>query len=404
MGTGNTPPTTTKRGRPAKKTPKKPTPYSERPIPLARRAKAIRLIEQLTTKPRVTISAPTEEEVTEWRRVIDFAKRHGLVPEGKHIEKQREFNLGRDLQISLLNGPHPNTNRQSPDEVRRVPVPSQLRSPHPAVAALRDDRDRLVMSAVMRRRALLLFQGLAAEAVRRGHKVKEHPVADRYRSHAVTYNGRYFPSRYSRREGEINLSVGDFSYTVTIKQEFPQSEDAERATKLVIDLGYGRSDRRRQWGDRKRWTLEDVLGAVLQEVETRAIEDAQRKADEERAKAERKILWQEAMDRAKEQAVEGQLASVLTEQARKWREAEALRDYCEALERRLTEAGEDDEEEAVAARDWLTWAHSYIQRLDPLSRLPAKPTPRESEAEDLKPYLKGWSPYGPEAHSSAWGS
>ncbi|WP_245600856.1 hypothetical protein [Streptomyces sulphureus] len=405
-GASDTRPTTTKRGpRSTKKAATKPTPYSERPIPLARRAKATQLIEQLATKPRVTISAPTEEEVTERRRVIDFAKRHGFVPEGKRIEKMREFNPDRDLQISLLNGPHPNTNKQSPVETPTVPVPSQLRSPHPVVAALREDRDRLVMPAAMRRRALLLLQGLAAEAVRRGHQVKEHPVADYHRSHAYySYNGQYIPSRYSRHEGEVTLDVGDFTYTVTIKKEFPQSEDAERASKLVIDLGYGRSDRRRQWGDRKRWKLEDVLGAVLQEVETRAVEDAQRKVDEERARTDRKVRWQEAMDRAKEKAVEAQLASALTEQARKWREATALRDYCEALEHRLAQAGEDEEEEAASAREWLTWAHGYIQRLDPLHRLPTKPPPQEPKPEELKPYLKGWGPHGPEAHDSPWGS
>lgn len=184
-GSSDTRPTATKRRpRAAKSAPKKPTPYSERPIPLARRAKAIQLVEQLTAKRQVTISAPTEEEITEWRRIVDFAKRHGLVPEGKRIEKQRLFNRTRDLQISLLDGPHLNTNKQSPDEAPAVPVPSQLRSPHPVVAALRDDQDRPVMPAAMRRRALLLVQGLAAEAVRRGHRVEEHPVASRHRSHA----------------------------------------------------------------------------------------------------------------------------------------------------------------------------------------------------------------------------
>ncbi|WP_240969211.1 hypothetical protein [Streptomyces sp. HNM0575] len=356
------------------------------------------MVEQLTARRQVTISAPTEEEITEWRRIVDFAKRHGLVPEGRRIEKQRLFNRTRDLQISLLDGPHPNTNKESPDEAPAVPVPSQLRSPHPVVAALRDDQDRLVMPAAMRRRALLLLQGLAAEAVRRGHRVQEHPVAGRHRSHAYSYNGQYFPSRYSRREGEINLSVGDFTYTVTIKREYPQSEDADRASKLMIDLGYGRYDgRRRQWGDRKRWTLEDTLGAVLREIEARAVEDAQRKVDQERAQAERKVRWQEAMDKAKEQAVEAQLASALTEQARKWREAAALRDYCEALEQRLAAADGNEEEETASTREWLTWAHAYIQRLDPLQELPAKPTPRQPKSEELKPYLKGWSPYGPEA-------
>ncbi|MFJ5591030.1 hypothetical protein ACIQCG_14870 [Streptomyces noursei] len=383
----------------AEKASKSVASYSERPIPVARRAKATQLIEQLVAERQVIIHAPDQAQVVEWRRVIDFAKRHGLVPSGKRVEKFRMFNRTRDLQISLLDGSHPNAGRQTPDDAPQVPVPKQLRSPHPVVAALRDDEGRLVMPAEPRRRALRLFQGLAAEAVRRGHRVEEHPVPDRYRSRGYSYDGRYTPPSYSRREGELDLIVDDFTYTVTIKQESPQAADPERSEKLMLELGYSRSARRRQWADRKRWTLEDVLGAVLQEVEARAVEDAQRKVDEERAKEARKARWQEAMAAARQQAVQAQLARALSEQAAQWREAAVLREYCEALESRIAKAAACEEPEVASAQEWLAWTRNHLEAIDPLSRLPGMPTPREPKPDDLKPYLTGWSPYGPEPHS-----
>lgn len=204
--------------------------YADRPIARARRAKASEIVTRLVTERRVTISQPDEPTVTEWRRVIDYAKRHDLVPDGKRIESLRMWN--RDLQIALVEGPHPNSLRQRPDEAPPVHVPAQLRSPHPVVAALRDDDGRLVMPAALRRRSLLLLQGLAAETVRRGHEVRDHDVPARHRSHAYTYNGRHHPSSYSRREGELDLVVNGFTYTITVQQESPQSTDPERSKSL----------------------------------------------------------------------------------------------------------------------------------------------------------------------------
>lgn len=63
------------------------TPYSERPVARGRRVKAHKLIERLVAEGRVRITAPDDDEVAERRRVVNYAKRHGLEPAGKRIEK-----------------------------------------------------------------------------------------------------------------------------------------------------------------------------------------------------------------------------------------------------------------------------------------------------------------------------
>lgn len=144
--------------------------YAERPVARARRAKATELVERLLTEGRVRVA--DEDRVDEWRKIIDYAKRHGLEPPGKRIEKVR-LGVG-GWELYLREGPHPNSrSRKSAGDASVVPVPTRLTSPHPVVAALRDVEERLVMPPALRRRALLLLQALAAEAVRRGYAVQE---------------------------------------------------------------------------------------------------------------------------------------------------------------------------------------------------------------------------------------
>lgn len=265
------------------------------------------------------------------------------------------------------------------DDASVVPVPTRLSSLHPAVAALRDDDGRLVIPPVLRRRSLLMLQALAAAAVRRGHEVRE---------------GR---SYYSRREGGVDVVVDGFAYIVTVKQEFPQSTNAERSARLVVELEHGRSSRPGRWRDRKGRVLEDTLGVILGEIEARVLEDAQHRESEERAREEREVRWRAAMVKAKERAVRDQLAEVLREEVRRWREAAALGEYCDALERRLAELGSaPTESDPAAPRRWLEWARGYVRALDPLDQPRGMPTLRDPTPEELRSYLQGWSPYGPE--------
>ncbi|MEU9003082.1 hypothetical protein ACFWBI_20510 [Streptomyces sp. NPDC059982] len=351
-------------------------------------ARAAELVERLVLEGRVVIPEPDEVTGAEYRRAVDYAKRHNLTPSGKRIEKLRLWN--RDLQISLEDGPHHNAKSERPQSAPPIPVPVQLRSLHPVVAALKEDRYRLAVSAALRSRALRLFQGLCAEAVKRGHGVRENPMDESHRSRAYGYGGTSIACRSSRREGEVDLVVGDFTYTVTIKQEFPQSEDPERAQSLMVELPYSRSGRQGKWADRKRWRLEDVLGAVLREIEVRSREDVQRRIEEKRAEEDRKVRWQAAMDSAREQAIQAQLATVLREQARDWHHARELSRYCDALEDRLALSDGLAAQEPVSTGQWLEWARAYVESLDALRELPGMPMTRDPDPEELKPYLNSW--------------
>lgn len=143
------------------------------------------------------------------RRVGNYAKRHGLEPAGQRIE--RVFQRGPGLELFLAEGPHPNARSQWPEPTgKRVPVSARLGLMHPGVAALKDDGRRLVMPPVLRRRSLLLLQGLAAEAVRRGYEVRKA-------------QSTFYP-----REGGVDVAVDGFAYTVSARQEFPESTNPER--------------------------------------------------------------------------------------------------------------------------------------------------------------------------------
>ncbi|NNN31136.1 hypothetical protein HLK59_12275 [Streptomyces sp. S3(2020)] len=302
-----------------------------------------------------------------------------MEPAGKRIEKVPYVAPG--LELFLADGPHPNARGQRPKESGDpVPVPSRLGNLHPIVTALKDDeRRRLIMPSGLRRRSLLLLQGLSAEAVRRGYEVRK--------AHSFLHP----------REGGVDIAVDGLAYTVSVRQEFPQSTDPDRSSRLVVEVAHGLTDRPGRWRDRKTRTLEEALDAVLGEIEARAAQDARRRQDEQRAIAEREVRWRAAVEVAKEQAVREQLAQALREEAGRWQESAALSAYCTALERRIGELhGVADEPALSRARRWLEWARAYARSIDPLSDLPKMPDTREPTPEELKPYLRGWSPDGPE--------
>ncbi|MGW6746191.1 hypothetical protein ACWGDX_36575 [Streptomyces sp. NPDC055025] len=136
---------------------------------------------------------------------------------------------------------------------------------------------------------------------------------------------------------------------------------------------------------------------ILGEIEARAAGDALRKQDEQRAEADREVRWRAAMEVAREQALRDLLAQVLCEEGGRWQEATVLSAYCAALAGRIGELeGAMDASDLDSVRRWLDWASEYVRSIDPLSGILKMPHTPEPTPEELKPYLRGWSPYGPE--------
>jgi hypothetical protein len=369
------------------------------PLVQRRRAQALALVEQLGQHERpVVIDGPTEEDLANWRKVVDYAKRHNLLPDGHRIEKNT---YSGDLVIRLVHGAHANSKPVVTD-LPPVPVPRTLHALNPVITNLLEDKGRLVVPKELRRRCLLVLQGLAVEAVRRGHQVGTEPVAERYHHSYYGYGARDDGPRYTRRDAELRLVVDSFRYKVTIRQLRPQTEDPESKQWLVIELNsYQSEGRQYRWTDTKLRRVEDGLAALLNEVETRAVEDRQRRVDEERAKAERKVQWERAMEVARYEATQAYYAKVLDAQVKLWRSASVLRVYRDELERRLGNPRQTDGD-FTDARQWLSWIDGHLDRVDPIENPPAMPNPPELGPEDLAPFLRGMSPHGPEQHLSSW--
>jgi hypothetical protein len=117
---------------------------------------------------------------------------------------------------------------------------------------------------------------------------------------------------------------------VIISEESPQTADPERSERLVIGITRYRSEgRQHRWADRKTRKVEDHLAALLRELETRAVEDAKRIVDEQKAKAERRRRWGLAMANAQRRAHEERDAAALRDQVSSWRQAQEIASYCD---------------------------------------------------------------------------
>lgn len=81
------------------------------------------------------------------------------------------------------------------------------------------------MPSALRRRSLLLLQGLSAEAVRRGREA--------WKAHSF----------FHPPEGGVDIAVDGLPCTVSVRQEFPQSLDPDRSSRLVVELAHGLTDR-----------------------------------------------------------------------------------------------------------------------------------------------------------------
>jgi hypothetical protein len=262
-------------------------------------------------------------------------------------------------------------------------VPESHDDRQPAIAALLLESARLKVSATAQRRALRLIQALADEADRRG-----------YRACSTTEPGASF---------QIEIDEDVFAFALNEEQDVVEqiSDDDVAAAKYgwqrvspkqtLVPSGRLRLELLRgwthsKWADRKRWKLDDKLGAVLAEIE----EISQREQDKRaaaRAEQQRRLdLWQISAPRARERFLTELNQHRLDEQVRRWKQAEDIRRYCGQVE---TMIGDLDEHTARRIREWLAWACRRADSVDPALNLNELQMvePAEISDRDLDEYM-----------------
>ncbi|MGW7284007.1 hypothetical protein ACWGH4_00665 [Streptomyces sp. NPDC054847] len=98
------------------------------------------------------------------------------------------------------------------------------------------------------------------------------------------------------------------------------------------------------------------------------------------------------MEQARTALIHAHRTTTLAAQVDAWHEAQRIHAYCDALEEYL-ENGRSGNAETV--RQWINWCRTHAAGLDPLPRLPGMPDDPRTTPEDLRPSLRGWSPYEP---------
>ncbi|WP_254710576.1 hypothetical protein [Streptomyces lunaelactis] len=285
-----------------------------------------------------------------------------------------------------------------------VPVPARLAQPHALVRTLQTESQPMGLTKAVQARALRLIQALITATERRGHTSKIGATRGAPRPHRRRSAPPHFTITAQGQEcGFLVRQEQDRSDHTPTEKELAEAKkyswiripqfDYTPAGRLRIILSGGQPHRASEWADTADRTLEDQLAEIVQEVDLRG-EAAERKrlADLEAAQQKR-LRWEAAMQQARIAYAESYRVKHLEAQAEAWRDATSLSEYLSAI-RLQTEklpAGQTKDD----AETWTRWADAHLQRLNPVNTPPRLPKIPEPRPEDLKPFLHGWSPYGP---------
>ncbi|GAA2341130.1 hypothetical protein [Dactylosporangium salmoneum] len=359
------------------------------------------MIERLQAEGTVRVPDPPAPARAAWRRTIFAAMQRRLVPDG-HRLRHRGRDRG-DLVIELQ--PAAAAAAPVPDRPT-VPVPAEADPTHPLVRALQADPAALAVSPEARARALRLLQALAGAADQRGHTLD---LAGGPRpGRRFTAGGFHVLLAVSEGEDTIDyLPDGDElqERKVYAWQRIAPERRRVPSGRLVLEVPDERPflGRRHRWADRQRWRLEDRLGHVLAELEHRTAAQAQAKEAAKRAAAARRRDWEQAMASARAAYTDAYEERAVREQVDAWHRAQAARAYAAALAAAVDAlpAGTGTAGSAPPGAAWTAWVDRvlrYADRVDPLvpaPQLPQQPPP--PGPEQLRPFLDGWSPYGPDS-------
>lgn len=336
-----------------------------------------------------------------YAKLARCAERYGKTPKGKQWVEERvpdpsetRWHVHKTVWklVDL-----PDWLALQPDPIR---VPESLTArTHAAVRTIKTDKSLLPFKQPTRSRALRLLDALAlaaeqkgygVEGAKRGHqrapdravlmfRLREHS----YRVQMVELMDRvpHVPTKTELREAERHSWV-----------RIPTHDPVPSGRLQVEILGY--SSHPARFADTKRQTLDERLPFVLQALERRADDEA-RRVQRENDEAARRRQWEQIHANARVEYVEATRAAVLSAQVERFVMVQRIDDYLSALRDHMDSLA--DAEEFSAAREWEEWVLAHRAALNPFAQRVGMPSVPEPKPEDLTPFMRGLSPYGPDA-------
>ncbi|MFE2516399.1 hypothetical protein ACFXG9_13715 [Streptomyces mirabilis] len=169
--------------------------------------------------------------------------------------------------------------------------------------------------------------------------------------------------------------------------------DHTPSERLRFVLSGGQPHRASEWADTPGHSLEEQLAEIAQEVTLRGEAAERRRQDEIEAARQKRIRWEAAMEEAHIRYAEVYRIRHLEAQEAAWHHATRLTEYVSAVRARVEAMPPG--QARTDAEAWISWAATTVEHLDPLSSPPRLPDVPEPRADDLRPFLGHWNPYGP---------
>ncbi|MFF4605145.1 hypothetical protein ACFY12_20720 [Streptomyces sp. NPDC001339] len=358
------------------------------------------LLEELAEADGRIIKKPESgPNAVNWQGRISAARRSGKIPKTKELYG---FRTPRGYEIHLDDIP---TWRLA--DLDPITVPTRLTHPHPVIKALKSQPHPLGLTKSVQPRALRIIQALITATNAQGHTSEIGPTHGAPRP----YRRRSAPPHFiitaqGQPVGFLFLQGQDRHEHIPTEQELARAKkyawagirryDYASSDRLRIILSGGQPHRADEWADIPDHPLEDQLPEIVQEVTLRGEAAARKRLAEQEAARQRRLDWEAAMHQARIEYAEAYRVGHLETQAEAWHRATRLAAYLDAARAHIeTLPGGQARADAEA---WLSWATTYLERLNPLATPPRLPDIPDATADDLKPFLHGWSPYGPHVH------
>ncbi|WP_331756510.1 hypothetical protein [Streptomyces microflavus] len=382
------------RALPIPRLPKATAPRSSPGVPpQPRQTYTDQLLEELETAGgRVLKSGPDADA---WLSRAASASRSGRIPKTKELHWRKGH---EGVEIKLVDIP-----AWRLAVLEAVAVPARLTHPHAIVQAMQKAKHPLGLTRPVQQRALRIVHALLTAVERNGHACAAGTVGAGPRHNRRLPHDPHFSIKAQGERVEFRVvQEKDRSEHVPTDKELEEAKkyswvkipryDYTPSDRLRFDLRGGHPHHGSEWGDSTELLLEEQLSEIVHEIGLRGeAAERKRRADLEQAR-QKHLRWEAAMAEARDQYADDYRVRQLESQEAAWRRAMRLGDYLEASQAHVAMLPPGPER--TAAEEWMLWATDHVARAHPMFqqlRLPEIPEPR---ADDLKPFLRGWSPYG----------